>query len=241
MGLGLPKWVYKDADAFPYATQVDSAVPDGLLIWQLAGLSDIERARRNFATGDKLAVVGSPTVGATYITGSGGVNYLKAGVLEPEEFTICAILKQDDTNVDDANRGVVCASFGGALNLGLLISWNSATTLRCRAYQAGGVAQDAILTPSSPTTLKRYTWTCSATTLTAINETDSATATDTFTAARAPGALPMSILSANVVTYQGDQGFYSFALWNRVLSPAERAAHWAQMALHAARDGVVVA
>lgn len=241
MGLGLPKFVYKDADAYPYATEIDSVVPEGLILWLLPGLSDIDLARRDFAQGRSLSYTGTPTVDAHYTTGAGNTNYLRSGEIEPTEYTVCAIFKRDDTNADDANRGTVMGSFGGASLPGMIIYWNSATSLRMLAYEATNTQKSIATTPTSPTALHRYTFKCSNTQLELINHTDSVSATPTaFTAARQPGTLPINILSSNSTAYLGDQGIYHLAMWDRVLTSDAINAHWAQMALHTARDGVSV-
>lgn len=242
MGLGLPKFVYRDADAYPYATLIDPAVP-GPSIWMLPGLSDIDLARRDFATGNRLSYNGTPTVSAHYTTGKGGTNYFKTGILEPEEFTVCAIFKQDDTEAGNSTRGTLFGTFKGASgtgNLGCICFWDDATTLRFQAYQATNAPKAVTLVPASPTVLHRFTFICTGAAITMYNETDGTTDTEPFTTARQPGGLPFAVLSSNSTTYTGNQGCYSFAMWERALTSDERNAHWAQMALHTARDGVAV-
>ena len=238
--MGIGKTVHRDVDRFASADQIQLDVP-GATLCLLPG-TDINLARRNFATANKLPVVGAPTVEPRYIIGNGGVNYLRSGITVPSIFTISAILKRDDTNAADATRGAVAADFGGASAMGrLLISWSSATALRCRVFQSDGATKDASLVPTNPTALHRFTWIVTLTSVTAINETDGGFVTTPLTAPLGAVVFPMSLMSANVTTYAGWQGLGYFGMWPRALTPDERIANWAQVNRYNERNGIVVA
>lgn len=234
-------FVDRDGDAFATASRIVPAVASPLLSI-VPGLSDRPKARRNFADGTLLAEVGTLDVAAHYATGKGATNYMKGGFLEPTEFTVCAILKQDDTNAGNSTRGTVLGSFT-ASNFGLLIYWQSASNLRFQVYQATNAVKVADLAPTSPGTLHRFSWICTASLLTAINETDApgTLVTTAITAARQPGTLPVNIFSSQSGSYTGLQGCYSLDFWPYALTSNQRAAHWVRMAALAAHQGVTVA
>lgn len=238
MGLGLSKTVEKNVNAALTAIDIVPAVPSGLMFWTIGAFSDVNLARRDFAKGRKFTAVGSLTAGTNYLTGQGNAKYLRTGEMEPNDWTYFFYGKRDDTAADAAHQGAPMGAYGGASKPGVIVFWSGATAFRAQAYDVSGQRTATISVPNA-TLMKKYVATCNNSKVTVSCTTDSSYAETSFLAGRQVGSLPIRLLSSNSLVFGGIQGGYHHAMYNRVLTTDEINAHWLQVDLHAARDGIV--
>lgn len=238
MGLGLSKIVEKNVDASLTAVDIVPAVSIGLMFWTIGAFSDVNLARRDFAKGRKLTAVGALTAGANYLTGKGNEKYLRTGEMEPNDWTYFFYGKRDDTAADAAHQGAPMGAYGGASKPGVIIYWYASNGFRAQGYDVSG-QRNASIAVANATVMKKYVATCNSGKVSVACITDGSYNETPFLAGRQVGSLPIRLLSSNSLVFAGIQGGYHHAMYNRVLTTDEINAHWLQVDLHAARDGIV--
>ncbi len=170
--------------------------------------------------------------------GKGNEKYFRTGEMEPNDWTYFFYGKRDDAAADAAHQGAPMGAYGGASKPGVIIYWYASNGFRAQAYDTSD-QRNASIAVSSATLIKKFVATCNNAEVMVACTTDSTCAETAFLAGRQLGALPIRLPSSKSLVCAGIQGGYHHAMYNRVLSNDEIDAHWAQVDLHAARDGIV--
>lgn len=207
------------------------------LIWGDGGGATIARVRRNLADRTLFPVVGDPVTAAGYTEFQSKKNYLQTPVSEPGQFTAFAFGRNADTSASNAKTGIFMGSFLGAADPGFLFYWSASNIIRAQVAQGTNTIRSVTLTITGPTQFKRYRVTVTNSAITLYNDTDSQSATQTVTATRDPGELPIYVGSSRSSIYGGLARMAHWSLFDGLPTSLETAAHWTQVQYLAASYG----
>lgn len=199
---------WKDVNKITTANQISLLYPDNTTIWVEGGQTTQERARNNWATGEKLTVTGTLTLGSNYIQGTGNTNYLSTEETETEDWTVILAGAMTDAGTSNGTRGTWIGNYTGAADPGFLIYQPSATQIRAQCEEEVNTAKSVLLTVPDPDQNKIYAVVCDSSVgsyyrLTIYNLTDDDEAYVDGTAARSPGDETINVLSSNSVSFTG--------------------------------------
>ncbi|WP_431282734.1 hypothetical protein ACQW02_25555 [Humitalea sp. 24SJ18S-53] len=226
-------------------------VAAGLLGWWYFG-GTLAQSIRNLAPGGVDAtVVGAPAVSAGYISCVGNSAYLNTSIAEPPEATILVGMRSMATFATSANETMPVSSYGPSGGLGFWLAKSGASVgpigvLRAHAFvdNAGAYLQVA----ASVTETNLSTWKFASLTVddgvgvNVYDQTDNLTAGATSALARKILVPPRTfrIGSSHNSTFAGGVDLAFVAIYNRVLTPTERASVYAAAKVTLARRSIVV-
>lgn len=211
------------------------AVPEGIVAFHLL-TGGTEDARKNWADPEApLSAVGSPVQNADGLSLS-SADYLELGVETPLNATVLVLCRGDDTNASSATR----PTFVGAwLNTGspslMLYAFDATHTKTIGEYAVNGttvqVTSDAVLDTINDWGVRGFTIDNAGPVSRNLTTNLNATVTPPAGAVRQEASGRKLRIGSNpsATSYKGKSRAAIFAMWNRVLSPAELAEAKAQI------------
>lgn len=244
MGLGLPYAQYPAADNRLNRRKL---IPSGTNIPLIAaGIcgDDIGLTARNLGTRADIPVAGAPIINAQGAIFKAGANFLEAAIDEVETFSFFAMIKCGDTAADNAHVPNIMGNFANSVDPGVLFYWNAADTLRLQAAQVNTpnpTIRNCTLVVANPTTWRIVAaYFNGATSIVLYDITGGTNATQTITAARDYGNLPIRVGSARSSSYAGLQPMQNWMMFAGLPTAAERTKIAAQMAKIGAAYGAII-